>query len=585
MSEEEAETASIALRSQTADMHAVQALSSQMPISREEQEVRYAALPEVVLIILPVPAHLDSLALTIFHRGIPAGYVNALEKRLAETERALFFALAEIHAGTVARDDYGSPALRQAMGDSVLSDPTPTTQQDKAKLMASWARQYEDDWSQTEPHSPTERARKRRRTAAIRHPRNQEIGLMRDGSGPDRPSFVGSGSGIYFVRAVYDILARSSGATTGVQSQLVPGEDDHLVDTHEPGLGSENPPGNGECASFWRADEVVPSGGSEASTITFEAMVDWTRSYFEIWHPAFPVLHGPEALEILEHVATNGIESLSSPDSAIVRAMISISLADARQVGPVRGREASALGPVPSDLVFHNLDHVAKSLLFVLGCPASLKNLQASLCVELFLVTMLKLNMASRLGGLVVRPYQLQLLTLLSKHAQIRGMILELRHKSVHVRQDSVERALYVQSRLTRWANEVHEVIIGEGTDDEDDSREQPEGQRGKYDGAISPLYQTLLIILQHDSTIALNRPLLAKKPATSASQAALQACICASRAIIETIDSPHLVKKDDNSMNTIVVWPLLTWSVWMSCFILTYAALEGVTSVSSAQK
>lgn len=63
-----------------------------------------------------------------------------MEKRLAETERALFFALAEIHAGAVALDKYESPVLRQTMGTSVLSDPTPTMQQDKAKLMASWVR-------------------------------------------------------------------------------------------------------------------------------------------------------------------------------------------------------------------------------------------------------------------------------------------------------------------------------------------------------------------------------------------------------------------------------------------------------------
>lgn len=263
--------------------------------------------------------------------------------------------------------------------------------------------QYDENSSQTEAPSTTERARKRRRTTSTRHIRNQEIGLMRDGGEPDRPSFVGSGSGIYFVRTVYDILARSSGAATGAQCHLVPGEDDQLVDTHEPRLGSVNPPGAKACAPFWRADEVVPSGSSEAPKITFEALVRWTKSYFEIWHPAFPILHGPEALEILEHVANNGIESLSSPDSATVRAMISISLADARQTSCIRGPEASALGPVPSDLVFHNLDHAAACLLFVLGTPASLKNMQASLCVELFLVTMLKLNMASRLGGIVVR--------------------------------------------------------------------------------------------------------------------------------------------------------------------------------------
>lgn len=163
-------------------------------------------------------------------------------------------------------------------------------------------------------------------------------------------------------------------------------------------------------------------------------------------------------------------------------------------------------------------------------------------------------------------------------------MILELRHKSVHVRKDSMERTLYIQSRITRWANEVHEVVTGEGTDDEDGAHEQSEGPRSKHDSPIPPFYRTLLLILQHESTIALNRPLLAKKPATSASQAALQACISASRAVLETIDNARFTK-DDTSVEAIVVWPLLTWSVWMSCFILTYAALENVTSVSSARK
>lgn len=226
---------------------------------------------------------------------------------------------------------------------------------------------------------------------------------MRDDGEPDRPRFVGSGSGIYFVRTVYDILARNSGAATGAHSQLVPGEDDQLEDTREPRVGGANTPGTRACARFWRDDEVIPSGGPETPNITFEALVHWTRTYFEIWHPAFPILHGPEALEILEHVATNGIESLSAPESAIVRAMISISLADARQPSHIRGREASVLRRVPSDLVFHNLDHVATCLLFILGTPASLKNIQASLYVELFLVSMLKFNMASRLGGVVVR--------------------------------------------------------------------------------------------------------------------------------------------------------------------------------------
>lgn len=69
-------------------------------------------------------------------RGIPAGYVNSLERRLADTERALFFALVEIHAGAVIDDNYDS----QGMKPSVLSRSTPTTQQEKAGLVDEWTR-------------------------------------------------------------------------------------------------------------------------------------------------------------------------------------------------------------------------------------------------------------------------------------------------------------------------------------------------------------------------------------------------------------------------------------------------------------
>lgn len=176
---------------------------------------------------------------------------------------------------------------------------------------------------------------------------------------------------------------------------------------------------------------------------------------------------------------------------------------------------------------------------------------------------------------------QLQLLTLLSKHAQIRGMILELRHKSLHVRQDTLDRSLHVQSKLTRWTNDVHDAVTGEHTDDEDQSEHVAAGQPG--DDRTVALHHSLLLVLQHESTIALNRPLLAKTPRTSASQAALEACIGASRGILETVGNQQLNHAGPEFPTALLVWPLLTWSVWMSCFILSYAALEGVTSISSA--
>lgn len=65
--------------------------------------------------------------------------MNALEKRLADTEKALFFALQELHDGAASQVDYRSQNSYQPMRESVLSNDTPTTQQDKAKLVASWA--------------------------------------------------------------------------------------------------------------------------------------------------------------------------------------------------------------------------------------------------------------------------------------------------------------------------------------------------------------------------------------------------------------------------------------------------------------
>lgn len=170
-------------------------------------------------------------------------------------------------------------------------------------------------------------------------------------------------------------------------------------------------------------------------------------------------------------------------------------------------------------------------------------------------------------------------------------MILELRHKSLHVRQDSTERALEVQSRLMGWANGIHDVLMRDQTDEEEDTEVEGGVPCVHDDGLISTRYKALLLILQHESTITLNRPLLAKKPMTSASRAGLEACIHASRAIIETVDDQQVLGQQQSTKigtlgsSAVVVWPLLTWSVWMSSFVLAYAALEGVTTVSSAQR
>lgn len=227
---------------------------------------------------------------------------------------------------------------------------------------------------------------------------------MRDGG---LPRFVGSGSGIHFVRKVYSILGRSGtqppGKSSRVQLQLVPGEDDQLQDTAGFGGQLAETPGTQARKPFWSDDELLSSDHADFAGVTFELLVEWTRSYFKIWHPAFPFLHGPEVLDILENIADQGIQNVSETDAAIARSIISISLADARQMARPQESNSRSPAPVPPDFVFLNLDHVASCTSFVLRTPASLKNMQAALCVELFLVSMLKLNMASRLGGSIVR--------------------------------------------------------------------------------------------------------------------------------------------------------------------------------------
>lgn len=75
--------------------------------------------------------------------------MNALEKRLAETERALFFALHEIYDGVAIEGDYEDQLSHQAISESALSDRTPSTQQGKADLVASWASRPLESRTQT----------------------------------------------------------------------------------------------------------------------------------------------------------------------------------------------------------------------------------------------------------------------------------------------------------------------------------------------------------------------------------------------------------------------------------------------------
>ncbi len=244
------------------------------------------------------------------------------------------------------------------------------------------------------PEDPAERPSKRRSQGADRH----EFGFMRRRIGEHTANFIGSGSGIHFVQSVYNAAhnrARNLNVSpTSPESDLVPGEEDQLTGTSS----------TTKSASMWRTSEASRSSLAGQPN-TFENLLAWSQSYWDYWHPCFPYLHAPTVLEWFEQLAKgseHGSDPLSDHKLVIIRSILSISLADRRQSDRLSG----SLSGVPVALVFETTEAAIKSVQPQLSSPASMLTLQAALSVQLFLVSMLHHNAASRIGGLLVRMAQ-----------------------------------------------------------------------------------------------------------------------------------------------------------------------------------
>jgi len=239
-----------------------------------------------------------------------------------------------------------------------------------------------------------------------------ELGSMRRGYAKDSSSFVGSGSGIYFVHAVYAAFARnySQHGSESINEDLVPGEDDRLHSRRQTG-------------SLWTSDEVEDDE-SAVNNVTFDDLIIWSQAYFDNWHPPFPFVLGSNVLRLLEKISVNGIETLSSFDIIIVRSILSISLADRRQMPKQEIRK------IPSKHIFSTIEEAISCLTPLLVQPSTIHGLQALVAVQLFLISMLYLNAASRVGGVVVRTvFQLGLHRCPAKYDQFSAADIDLRKR------------------------------------------------------------------------------------------------------------------------------------------------------------
>lgn len=480
--------------------------------------------------------------------------------------------------------------------------------------------------------------RKRKASHSLPRPGVRETGLMRDTGGDDTARFVGSSSGIHFIRNVHVRLARQSATRTrhsrpeggdgAGMGELVPGEDDQLRRR-----ATER---DGVRVDLWERHEASADEGPAPS---FDQLVEWSRSYFESWHPIWPFLHGPEVLQNFEDISQSGVSSLHHLDLCIVRSILSISLADSRQ-------SAALKTPIPMSLLFRTVDEAVSASQFALCEPASVRATQAALSIQLFLTSMLCLNAASRLGGLVVRmafhlglhrcptrfPFfsreqaalrrrvfwciyccerflcqalglpldiqdddidvcypgeeehggpsegeddrRLRMLTYMVKHAKIRGQILELRNKAIVTRQDTADRAIIVQTELARWANEIQDTVEEAESGDE-------------ADDGVSSGHRLVLLLSKYESLISLNRPMMASDASTPSWSAAMQACISAAKSICITMKRHASRNKGpDRGRHTLtapMLWPSFTWAVWISAFVLAYAAFEQQMPLDSA--
>ncbi|KAJ5103896.1 transcriptional regulator family: Fungal Specific TF [Penicillium argentinense] len=484
---------------------------------------------------------------------------------------------------------------------------------------------HEPDWQ----YGLRAKRRKRASTAGTSRPSPREIGFMRESQTKGSASFLGSSSGIHFVRHVCNAFARRSADLQQSRARdrsSVPGEDDRL---HQGTLDTDG---------LWTRNEVKMT---ESATFVFEDLVKWTRGYFENWHPIFPCLHAPTVLQALEKLGKQGTSLMSHLEMLIIRSIISISLADSRQIES----PASKIGPVPASLVFHTVRHVMCDVQKILAEPTTLPLLQAVFTAQLALTSLLRLNAASRIGGVITRTafhlglhrcpgrfsvfsdeeidirrrlfwsiyclerylsqalgiplgirdddidvcypgdekhvtrlsvvqddQRLRLLSHLAKFARVRGLILELRNKSImHSRSDNIE-ASRVNGELSQWWNEVYDdvnPIEEEHENDDPDQKLHP-----------SPYHRLLLMILRHEAIISMNRPLLAAGRPSPEYKNALQTCIASSRTLLVA-----LKRYKSPTSDAPLTWPSFTWTTWMACLILMYASWEGELPVSTALK
>lgn len=207
--------------------------------------------------------------------------------------------------------------------------------------------------------------------------------------------FIGSASGIHFARSVRSAFEAEqlwgSFPAQALDQDLVSGEEYHFTDTVS----------SSAQEALWRPHETS-SPGHHCEEVSFSDLIVWSQSYFDNWHPAYPFVDTTSVLKTFQKLSfaplDHTMESIDANDLVMVRAILSISLADRRQ-----SPHKLNIKVMPSQLLFQSFDAAIRSVGTTLSASTDIRGLQAAISVQLFLVCMLKHNAAFRLGGLLVQ--------------------------------------------------------------------------------------------------------------------------------------------------------------------------------------
>ncbi|KAK5211366.1 hypothetical protein LTR41_002826 [Exophiala xenobiotica] len=237
-------------------------------------------------------------------------------------------------------------------------------------------------------------------------------------------AWLGSSSGVYFVNTVRRAFSAAFGSSTLAGPNAVPASEDILTGEDAEGRSFNGPlhEGPSETDSF---PQLLTSalGRPPERKMAMELVM----SFFTLWHPLFPFLHGPTFLKDMEAIylqrRRQSKPTKENPSPTDLRKLATFQL-----IVNIAALDRSDI-LLPMESRIKSTADVSR----VAGCLAlshEITNIQAILAAELYLVATLAIRQASTVAGIVVKLiYHAGLHRCPLRYAQLSGEDCEIRKR------------------------------------------------------------------------------------------------------------------------------------------------------------